>query len=82
MVVSYACSPGGEFGTVWGTDVYTDDSSICTAGVHAGKITREQGGVVIVRVKPGQPVYVGTTRNGVTSSDYGEWSGSFVFENP
>ena len=36
---SFACPAGGAAGRIWGTDIYTDDSSICTAAVHAGVIT-------------------------------------------
>jgi hypothetical protein len=74
----YNCSPNGTFDTVWGTDVYTDDSSICTAAVHAGKITRAAGGTVTIEMKPALDAYIGTTRNGVTSLDYGSWGGSFI----
>ena len=74
----YNCSANGTFDSVWGTDVYTDDSSICTAAVHAGKITRTAGGTVTIEIRPGQSAYVGATRNGVTSSSYGSWDGSFI----
>ncbi|WP_161606841.1 LCCL domain-containing protein [Fortiea contorta] len=57
---------------------YTDDSSICSAAVHAGLMTTKQGGVVTIRIKPGQPSYSGTKRYGVNSQNYGSWDGSFV----
>jgi hypothetical protein len=62
---------------VWGTDVYSDDSSVCTAAVHAGRITFDQGGVVSVRLRGSESSFTGTTRNGVTTFPYGAWSGSF-----
>jgi hypothetical protein len=68
--------PGGG-GSLWGTDVYTDDSSMCEAGVHAGRIN-SAGGPVIIEIRRGFPSYAGSTRNGTTSSDYGSWDGSFV----
>ena len=74
----YNCSPNGTFDTVWGTDVYTDDSSICTAGVHAGKITRTAGGTVTIEIRPAQSSYAASTRNGVTTLGYGSWGGSFI----
>ena len=74
----FRCSPNGDFDTVWGTDVYTDDSSICTAGVHAGKITRLAGGLVTIEIRPAQAAYLGSARNGVTTSNYGSWGGSFI----
>ncbi|NVJ21598.1 protease B [Myxococcus sp. AM011] len=69
------CSSGGS-GPVWGTNLYTDDSNICTAAVHAGVISTS-GGTVVVEIQPGQSTYVGTTRNGVTTNSYGAWAGSF-----
>ncbi len=77
--VTYRCPAGGTAYTVWGTDVYTDDSSVCTAAVHAGKITFAQGGVVTFEMAPGQNSYQGTTRNGVTTDDWGSWERSFIF---
>jgi hypothetical protein len=64
---------------VWGTDVYTDDSSVCTAAVHAGLITLAGGGTVTAEIRPGQSSYKGSTRNGITSSPYASWLGSFIF---
>ncbi len=78
-VIQVRCAPGGSAGSVWGTDTYSDDSSVCTAAVHAGRITFETGGVVAVELRPGAAHYDPITRNGVSSSGYGEWSGSFVF---
>ncbi len=78
--VTYQCPPNGTLHTVWGTDVYTDDSSVCTAAVHAGKISRAQGGTVTFETRAGQSSYQGTTRNGVTTLDWiTPWPGSFVF---
>ena len=76
---SYALAPGGAEDSVWGTDVYTDDSSIGTAAVHAGLITFTAGGTVTIRILPGQSSYTGSTRNGVTSGDWDAWDGSFEF---
>jgi len=75
-----ACTPGGMPGSVWGTDVYTDDSSICAAAVHAGRITAAQGGTVSYYIQPGQASYMGTSRNGITTSNYGSFPGSFSFD--
>ncbi len=75
----FDCPPNGSFGTVWGTNLYTDDSSICSAAVHAGIITAKAGGRVKIRIRPGAASYAGTTSHGVVSQAYGEYSGSFVF---
>ena len=65
-------------GYVEGMDVYTDDSGICQAAVHAGVITRRGGGVSVVPM-PGQRAYPGVTRNGISSSNGGAAEGSFRF---
>jgi len=73
-----SCPPGGWAGQVWGTDTYTDDSSICTAAVHAGLLTFEAGGQVVLHMKPGQTRYTGTSRNGVTTQAWQAWDASFT----
>jgi hypothetical protein len=77
-----ACSPAGEPHTVWGSDIYTSDSSICTAAVHSGLITFQQGGTVTIELRPGRSIYGASERNGVTSNNYGSWQQSFVFKTP
>ena len=64
---------------MWGTDTYTDDSSVCIAAVHAGLITEDEGGRVVIEIAPGEESYTGSEANGITSTDYGSWSGSFTF---
>ncbi len=73
------CPANGTQATVWGTGAYTDDSSVCTAAVHAGMITQARGGVVTVETTAGRAGYTGTTQNGVTSAHWGQWRGSFIF---
>lgn len=73
------CAPGGTPSKVWGTDVYTADSSICTAAQHAGLIDAADGGTVTFDLLDGQDSYRGTTANGVTSEDYGSYGASFKF---
>lgn len=76
---TFDCLAGGSLNPVWGTDTYTDDSSVCTAAVHAGLITVDEGGIVVIRIRPERDAYVGTTRNGVRTSGYEHWDGSFEF---
>jgi len=71
--------PGGTEGTIWGTGIYTDDSIIGTAAVHAGLITFAQGGTVTIEIRPGQNAYAGSMQHGITSNSYDDWEGSFVF---
>jgi len=82
QTMTLACSPGGAAHSVWGSDIYTSDSSICTAGVHSGLINFQNGGSVTIEVRAGRPIYGCSERNGVTSSCYGSWAQSFVFKSP
>jgi len=66
--------------SVWGTDVYTDDSSLAAAAVHAGVLEDGEDGVVTVTILPGEDGYTGSDRNGVISMDYGSWPGSYKVE--
>lgn len=65
-------------GSVWGSGTYTDDSDICKAALHAGMLGRK-GGRVAIDILPGLDSYQGTNRNGVSSSDYASWAGSYRF---
>lgn len=76
------CSAAGTAHSVWGSDVYTADSSVCTAAVHSGLITFQQGGTVTIEMRPGRSIYGASERNGVTTSPYGSWQSSFVFKTP
>jgi len=74
------CPPGGMLFPVWGTRVYTSDSSVCSAAVHWGLITVQRGGLVVIEILPGRDSYRGTRRHGVTSRDWPQpWSRSFRF---
>lgn len=75
----YHCSPGGPLYSIWGTDVFIDNSSVCTAAVYSGLIVLNTGGTVVIEIRPGQDSYYGLVRNGVRSKSYGSWEGSFVF---
>lgn len=77
--LAVTCEPGFSLASVWGTDVYTDDSDICSAAVHAGMISQAGGGTVVIAIAEGQPGYVGSERNGVTSSDWSAWPGGYYF---
>lgn len=75
----YDCPAGGQPSTVWGTEIYTDDSSVCSAAVHVGLITADEGGAVTIEIGPGQSSYGAGVANGVESVSYGKWPGSFSF---
>ncbi|WP_426573710.1 LCCL domain-containing protein [Aquihabitans sp. McL0605] len=75
----FDCPAGGEANTIWGTETYTDDSSVCTAGVQVGLITFDEGGKVTIEIAAGQDSYDAGTANDVTSVAYASWDGSFTF---
>lgn len=66
--VDGTCPSGCTIGIfVYGTDVYSGDSNVCQAAVHAGVIPASGGDVRVVGL-PGQEEYVGSTQNGITSA--------------
>jgi hypothetical protein len=71
---------GATTGSVWGTNIYTDDSSLGAAAVHAGVLRANEFSFVRVTLEGGLSSYQGSTRNGVASQDYAEWQGSFRIE--
>ena len=71
---------GKRSGSVYGTSVYTDDSRLAAAAVHAGALVPGQTGVVKVTILPGQPRYPSSYRNGVKSRAWGAWTGSYRVE--
>ena len=74
---------GTDQGSVWGgaDGIYTDDSRLGKAAVHAGLLRVGEDGVVKVTIIPGAQRYLGSTRNGITTNHYGSFSGSFRFES-
>jgi hypothetical protein len=64
---------------VWGTDTYTDDSMVCPAAIHAGVLQPDKAGVVTIVMGVSAESFQGSSRNGVTSQDYGPWSSSYTF---
>jgi hypothetical protein len=72
---------GSTTGTLYGTDVYTSDSSVATAAVHAGVLKSGQKGVVKVTVVKSLPSYKALNRNGVGSSSWSSsWYAAFRVE--
>jgi hypothetical protein len=71
---------GSANGTIWGSGVYTDDSPLGVAAVHAGFLKEGERGTLRVTVLPGQASYDSSTKNGITSSTYANWQGSYRIE--
>lgn len=72
---------GQRGGSVWGSGMYTTDSTLATAAVHSGALREGQTGVVKVSILPGQVSYMGTFRNGVNSMNYGNYPTSYRVES-
>ena len=73
---------GSPDGPLWGTDVYTTDSTLATAAVHAGALAAGQTGTVQVKIVAPPPSFRGSTRNGVTSQDWGAYPAAFEVSRP
>jgi hypothetical protein len=72
---------GGRFagGAVWGSDVYTLDSTLAAAAVHAGALQSGETGLVTVTILGPQNSFQGSTRNGITTAPWGQFPGAFKF---
>ena len=68
---------GNTDGAIWGTDVYTSDSTLATAAVHAGQVRPGERKVVRVTIVPPLSHFEGSTRNGVTSAPFGPYPGAY-----
>lgn len=66
-------------GNVFGTNFYTDDSSLCKAAIHSGKLKDESGGDVILIIGNGEDSYQSSYQNGVQAGAHGPNSRSFLF---
>lgn len=69
----------GVEGKVLGTDVYTEDSAICFAAIHAGALKPGEPGAVNVLVGYGVKHFESSERNGIKSGEYGAWPHSYRF---
>ena len=79
-VFRYLCPPNGDpWSPTYGTDIYSADSPICIAAVHAGQITLAEGGTVLIVMRAGQDSYAGSTRNGVETYGWGAYTASYQF---
>jgi len=68
---------GSDWGSVWGSGVYTDDSTLAMVCVHAGLLRIGETGLIEVTLLPGLEEYEGSTQNGITSQSYGSWQWSY-----
>lgn len=78
-VTGFTPAPGVN-PNVWGTDIYTLDSNLAAAVVHAGLAKPGETVVVRVRIVQSPPQFVSSFRNNVNSTAYGPYpAGAFEF---
>jgi hypothetical protein len=68
---------GAAEGSLWGTDIYTGDSSLAAAAVHAGLVKVDETAIVKVTVVAPLQKYQGSVRHGVTSHDFGRYGTAY-----
>ncbi len=68
---------GRADGSLWGTDIYTGDSSLAAASVHAGLVKADETKIVKVTVVAPLTQYQGSLRNGVTSHNFGRFGTAY-----
>lgn len=72
-VIYYFRVTGVTEGQLWGTDIYSGDSTIGAAAVHQGLLKPGETRLLRVAVVDPPDSFPGTTRNGVTSTEYGRY---------
>ena len=78
-VTGFTPTPGTN-PNVWGTDLYTLDSNLAAAVVHAGLAKAGETVTVRLRVVQSPPQFVSSFRNNVNSSAYGAYpAGAYEF---
>ena len=68
---------GAATGSLWGTDIYTGDSSLGMAAAHAGLVKPGETAVIRVTVEHPLPQYQASVRNGVTSQSFGTFGTAY-----
>lgn len=71
---------GQDSGNLWGTDIYTGDSSLASAALHAGAVQPGENKVVKVTVVEPLKQYQGSTRHGIASHSFGAYGTAYRIE--
>ncbi len=69
----FECNGNCANGTVWGTGIYTADSNLWNAAKHMGYLP----GTFTKIPGPGLQGFIGTSQNGVTTTNYGPYATTF-----
>ena len=62
-----------------GDGIYTDDSNIAKAAVLEGICKIGENKDVCIKIIEGKSSYGSCTKNGISTSSYGSWYGSYIF---
>jgi hypothetical protein len=68
---------GAPDGPLWGTDIYTGDSYLPAAAVHAGLAKVDETAIVKVTVVAPLQQYQGSVRHGIASRDLGRYGTAY-----
>ena len=79
---SFAFRVTGNASYCYGTDVYTTDSPLASVAVHMGLLKPGETGVLIATVVPSPPMFVGSSRNGLTSSGWSQYPAAYTLRKP
>lgn len=75
---SFAFRVTGQAGYCYGTDVYTTDSPLASVAVHMGILKPGETGVVIASVVASPPMFVSSSRHGITSSGWSQYPAGYT----
>ncbi len=86
-VASYRSQVGGSVdlsitgatGIVYGDIIYSDDSCLAAAAVHAGVLSPGETKSILLYILGPYKRFVSAVRNGIRSYSYPQWPGSFAF---
>jgi hypothetical protein len=71
---------GSVHGHIYGDYLYTDDSDVATAALHAGALELGETKLIKVYITGPQQTFKKSLRNGIQSHRYTHFPGSFTFE--
>jgi ElaB/YqjD/DUF883 family membrane-anchored ribosome-binding protein len=75
---SFAFRVTGQASYCYGTDVYTTDSPLASVAVHMGILKPGETGVVIASVVASPPMFVSSSRHGITSSGWSQYPAGYT----
>ena len=68
---------GLDSGPLWGTSIYTGDSLLGVAAVHAGLVKQNETAIIRVTAVAPPKQFQGSTRHGITSHDFGRYGTAY-----